>query len=42
MLAPLSRGEHTIQFTGSFRDPETDDMLFGLDVTYNLTVVDGQ
>lgn len=31
MLAPLSEGEHTISFTGSDG---------GVDVTYNLTVVD--
>jgi len=39
MLPPLSKGEHTIRFTGSFRDPQTNDLFFGLDVTYELTVV---
>lgn len=39
MLPPLSRGNHTIRFTGSFRDPQTDALFFGLDVTYELTVV---
>jgi hypothetical protein len=42
MLPPLSRGEHIIRFTGSFRDPETDELFFGLDVTYELTVVGGR
>ena len=41
MLPPLSKGEHTIRFTGSFRDPQTDDLFFGLDVTYVLTVIGG-
>ncbi len=40
MLAPLSVGKHTIRFTGSFRYPN-DDLNFGLDVTYVLTVVGG-
>ncbi len=60
MVSPLSPGNHTIRFTGSFRDPgfgdddnddgdrEDDDdddddggdLLFGLDVTYLLTVHD--
>jgi hypothetical protein len=39
MLPPLSAGEHEIRFTGSFRDPLTNDLFFGLDVTYELTVV---
>jgi len=39
MLAPLSKGEHTIRFIGSFRDPMTDALIFGLDVTYILSVV---
>ena len=38
MLPPLSRGDHTIRFTGSFRDPQTEELYFGLDVTYLLTV----
>lgn len=38
MLPPLSAGEHTVQFTGSFRDPVTHDLFFGLDVTYEITV----
>ena len=42
MLPPLSRGNHTIRFTGSFRDPETNDLFFGLDVTYELTVTGGR
>ena len=41
MLPPLSVGEHTINFIGSFRDPVTNDLFFGLDVTYYLTVVGG-
>jgi hypothetical protein len=35
MLAPLSVGEHTIHFTGTYGDP----INFTLDITYNLTVV---
>jgi hypothetical protein len=42
MLPPLSKGSHTIRFTGSFRDPETNELFFGLDVTYKLTVVGGK
>ena len=42
MLPPLSRGDHTIRFTGSFRDPVTDELFFGLDVTYELTIVGGR
>jgi hypothetical protein len=42
MLPPLSRGHHTIRFTGSFRDPATNDLFFGLDVTYELLVVGGR
>jgi hypothetical protein len=42
MLSPLSAGEHEIRFTGSFRDPLTNDLFFGLDVTYELTVVGGR
>ncbi len=38
LLPPLSRGSHTIQFTGSFRDPASDELFFGLDVKYELTV----
>lgn len=42
MLAPLSAGQHTLRFTGSFRDPSTGDLFFGLDVTYLLTVEGGK
>lgn len=42
MLTPLSAGDHTVRFTGSFRDPESDDLFFGLDVTYELSVIGGQ
>ncbi|MEE4254757.1 MAG: hypothetical protein V2I50_12020 [Desulfuromusa sp.] len=42
MLPPLSRGQHTIRFTGSFRDPQTNELFFGLDVTYELMVVGGR
>jgi len=42
MLPPLSRGEHTVRFTGSFRDPNNGDLIFGLDVTYIITVVGGK
>lgn len=42
MLPPLSSGEHTVRFTGSFRDPSTGDLFFGLDVTYVLTVAGGK
>ena len=42
MLPPLSRGDHTVRFTGSFRHPETGELFFGLDVTYELTVVGGK
>jgi len=38
MLAPLSKGDHTINFTGEFIDAE-GNLLFGLDVTYFLKVV---
>lgn len=38
LLPPLSKGTHSIRFMGSFRDPNTDELLFGLDVTYELTV----
>ncbi|MGE0826167.1 MAG: hypothetical protein AB7G75_17055 [Candidatus Binatia bacterium] len=38
MLAPLSAGQHTIHFTGTFGDP----VNFTLDITYNLTVVPGK
>lgn len=41
MLPPLSEGDHTVRFTGSFRDPLTNNLFFGLDVTYELTVVGG-
>jgi hypothetical protein len=36
MLKPLSQGSHTVQFEGAFVSDGT--VLFGLDVTYNLTV----
>ena len=39
MLPPLSRGVHFIRFTGSFRDPQSNELLFGLDVTYELEIV---
>ena len=42
MLPPLSKGEHTVRFTGSFRDPISGDLFFGLDVTYEITVVGGK
>jgi hypothetical protein len=42
MLPPLSIGDHMIRFTGSFRDPVTHDLFFGLDVTYELMVVGGR
>jgi hypothetical protein len=42
LLPPLSRGDHMIRFTGSFRDPDTDELFFGLDVTYELMVVGGR
>ncbi len=42
MVPPLSAGTHTIRFTGSFRDPQTNDLIFGLDVTYELAVVGGR
>ena len=42
MLPPLSRGEHIVRFTGSFRDPNNGDLFFGLDVTYVITVVGGK
>ena len=38
MLTPLPVGEHAINFTGSFRDPISLDLIFGLDVTYIITV----
>ena len=38
MLTPLSVGQHTIHFTGTFGDP----INFTLDITYNLTVVPGR
>jgi hypothetical protein len=38
MLPPLSKGEHTIRFTGSFKDATTEELFFGLDITYILTV----
>lgn len=41
MLPPLSSGNHTVHFTGSFRDTESNDLFFGLDVTYELTVGEG-
>jgi hypothetical protein len=41
MLAPLSRGEHRIHFEGAAvftQDPDGFDFLFGLDITYDITV----
>ncbi|MBI4602515.1 MAG: hypothetical protein HY721_11200 [Planctomycetes bacterium] len=42
MLAPPSRGSHTIHFTGqlTFSTAEGDpfDQVFGLEITYELTV----
>jgi hypothetical protein len=37
MLAPLSVGQHSIRFTGTFGDP----FNFTLDITYYLTVAPG-
>ena len=34
MLAPLSVGQHTIHYTGTFGDP----FNFTLDITYTLTI----
>lgn len=42
MLPPLSRGSHFIKFTGSFRDPLSNNLIFGLDVTYELDVIGGK
>jgi hypothetical protein len=42
LLPPLSRGDHIINFTGSFREPGTGELFFGLDVTNELTVVGGR
>jgi hypothetical protein len=36
MLKPLSQGSHTVRFEGAF--VSDGEVLFGLDVTYNLTV----
>jgi hypothetical protein len=36
MLKPLSSGKHTVQFAGAF--VSNGEVLFALDVTYNLTV----
>lgn len=41
MLPPLSSGKHTIRFAGSFRDPNSNALFFGLDVTYKLKVAGG-
>ena len=36
MLAPLSPGQHTLEFGGTVGSP----VNFTLDITYNLTVVE--
>jgi hypothetical protein len=38
MLTPPCPGQHTIHFAGSIFDPGNGALLFGLDVTYHLTV----
>lgn len=38
MLAPLPKGPHTIRMLATWRLPETGEVFFGWDVTYNLTV----
>ena|SRR2546427_3393345 len=41
MLAPLSRGQHTIHFTSAFVFTEEEDgfdFSFSLDITYRITV----
>lgn len=38
MLTPLPKGPHTIQMKANWIDPVTGEVLFGWDVTYNLTV----
>ena len=37
MLAPLSVGQHTVHFTGNIVD-STETVIFGLDITYMITV----
>jgi alkaline phosphatase len=42
MVAPLSQGEHTIQFKGKLvftKDKDGFDFTFSLDITYRLTVL---
>lgn len=45
MLAPLSRGNHTVHIAGSFHfaagELGPDPLDFGLDMTYNIQVVSG-
>lgn len=36
MVPPLAKGMHKIHFTGSFREPQSNNLIFGLDVTYEL------
>jgi len=38
MLAPLSRGEHSINFAGSYKFPQSNEVVFGQDVTYLIVV----
>ena len=41
MLAPLSKGQHTIHFAGAFVFTQAEDgfdFSFSLDITYHLTV----
>lgn len=42
MLPPQSAGKHKIRFTGSFRNPVSNALFFGLDVTYQLKIVGGK
>jgi hypothetical protein len=39
MLPPLSAGEHRLEVRGKFVDPDTHELVFGLDVAYDLRVV---
>ena len=38
VLQPLPTGDHSIRFTGGLCDVDTGDVLFSVDVTYDLTV----
>lgn len=38
ILSPLSKGKHRIHFTGGICDIDTGDVLFSVDVSYDLTV----